>query len=599
MEQQINKRTNKQVDKPSKNSSNIGLFIVVGVIDFILIIGVGVGVYFWQEGQKNELSMEVNILQNQITALQKQMSDLQGPKTQIPKPSPELPTDTPVNPPEELEKEPPIVKISGEIMWNLPQEIPSLKFFKESGYREDGAKYYKVGEFTGGYPKKGDVILVSAWYEGPAFYPGFYRFVKDEETGEIILLEKYSDELYQEDGLDRERFSIDKTYTIPSLEFPDTLSGSELRQILKLDKGVNEFFKLQGLKKVFADKNLGDVYTTDGYPLSFSNIFSRHGFYIKAPDGTVVIYSLEIDFIGEDMVPEITWDDGTKNTDEYVSTDLTGCGSSNYISVISKEDVDWSKDLKPAGMNSKGDIIYELKDQNHPLIKDFYENEYITIEGEKLSYEEFLAGRPLFFWVDPFERLIKFQSNKFLPPVECAKPVIYLYPEKTQEISVKIEPKGGLTYSEPNYGIGWVVKADVEGNITDLRSGKIYPYLFWEGRGAIYEQPRKGFVVKREGVHNFLLEKLEKLGLNKKETADFLEFWESKMKSSPYYFITFLGDREMEKIAPLTIDPKPDTVIRILMDFSPLDKPIETEGYEIKTPQRDGFTVVEWGGVLR
>ncbi|MBU4348141.1 hypothetical protein KJ671_01375 [Patescibacteria group bacterium] len=55
----------------------------------------------------------------------------------------------------------------------------------------------------------------------------------------------------------------------------------------------------------------------------------------------------------------------------------------------------------------------------------------------------------------------------------------------------------------------------------------------------------------------------------------------------------------MEQIAPLDINPKPDTVIRVLMDFSPLDKMADFEGFEIKTPERKGFTVVEWGGVLR
>jgi hypothetical protein len=55
----------------------------------------------------------------------------------------------------------------------------------------------------------------------------------------------------------------------------------------------------------------------------------------------------------------------------------------------------------------------------------------------------------------------------------------------------------------------------------------------------------------------------------------------------------------MNKIAPLTITPKPDTVIRILMDFTPLKQPIRVDDYEIKTPTREGYTVVEWGGVLR
>lgn len=71
------------------------------------------------------------------------------------------------------------------------------------------------------------------------------------------------------------------------------------------------------------------------------------------------------------------------------------------------------------------------------------------------------------------------------------------------------------------------------------------------------------------------------------------------MQEKPYYFVTFLGNRDMNILAPLTIEPKPDTMIRVLMDFTPLDKPIKVKEYEIVTPKREGFTVVEWGGVIR
>jgi hypothetical protein len=182
---------------------------------------------------------------------------------------------------------------------------------------------------------------------------------------------------------------------------------------------------------------------------------------------------------------------------------------------------------------------------------------------------------------------------------ECGKPVIYLYPTKTTNVSVKVEPKGGLSKSEPSYNNGWNVIATPDGQLTEIKTGNKYPYLFWEGRGGIYETPKKGFVVKSQNLHNFLIEKLAKLGLNEIETRDFIDFWEPRMVGAPYFFVTFLSNKEMDNLAPLTISPKPDSVIRILMDFSPLQKPISVEGYEIKTPARNGFTVVEWGGVLK
>ncbi len=201
--------------------------------------------------------------------------------------------------------------------------------------------------------------------------------------------------------------------------------------------------------------------------------------------------------------------------------------------------------------------------------------------------------------IDPFDRIIKFTSMEFIPAAECGKPVIYLYPEKTSKIDVKVYPKGGFTFTEPEYNDGWKVMATPKGELTEISSNKKYPYLFWEGRGGIYKTPKRGFITETKNLNKFLTDKLTELGLNQKEIADFLEFWEPKMQEKPYYFVTFLGNKEMDSIAPLEINPKPDTTIRVLMDYIPLDKPIEVEGYKIKTPERKGFTVVEWGGVLK
>jgi hypothetical protein len=35
------------------------------------------------------------------------------------------------------------------------------------------------------------------------------------------------------------------------------------------------------------------------------------------------------------------------------------------------------------------------------------------------------------------------------------------------------------------------------------------------------------------------------------------------------------------------------------MDYKELQTPIDVTGFSIRTPERKGFTVVEWGGVLK
>ena len=49
---------------------------------------------------------------------------------------------------------------------------------------------------------------------------------------------------------------------------------------------------------------------------------------------------------------------------------------------------------------------------------------------------------------------------------------------------------------------------------------------------------------------------------------------------------------------PLSINPNPDTLIRVLMTYKGLNKPINVEEQKLDTPKRNGFVVVEWGGTM-
>ncbi len=507
------------------------------------------------------------------------------------------------------ENEAPPITSTSQVQWGGPTPVTPIDIFKTTTGTEEqkeyynniknATKYYNVGSFIASDYKDGNIIRVTMPGDMAGDY--IYRFVN--QSGKITLLTKHSTELYNEDYLDRNKFLIDDTTVLSDLIFPEKITYKSSNFSLEgsrygnFETFFNDRYVPADLTLAFVDAKLGNVYMDIPGEKDTEGHIKQNGFYLKAPDGTLRTYSLDINFYDKNhSLPQITWNDGTANTAEYVNTDRGGCGSMNYASVVyglSKNN------LIAIGKTADGDAVYALKDSNSPLLKemDKYNNE--SGAGAKISYEKFVQSRPLFFWFDSFGRLIKFQKSEFLPVAECGKPVIYLYPEKTTNVSVRITPKGGLTKTEPEYGDGWNVIATPEGQLTEMQTGKTYPYLFWEGRGGIYTTPEKGFVIARENVHSFLLEKLTALGLNQKEQADFIEFWEPRMTGAPYFFVTFLGNKAMDAIAPLTIVPKPDSVIRILMDFLPLRKPTAVEGYDIKTPKRTGFTVVEWGGVLR
>ena len=53
---------------------------------------------------------------------------------------------------------------------------------------------------------------------------------------------------------------------------------------------------------------------------------------------------------------------------------------------------------------------------------------------------------------------------------------------------------------------------------------------------------------------------------------------------------------EINSIMPLEFSIEPDSLIRVLMEYKPLDKYMEVKEQQLMTPERTGFVVVEWGG---
>jgi hypothetical protein len=175
------------------------------------------------------------------------------------------------------------------------------------------------------------------------------------------------------------------------------------------------------------------------------------------------------------------------------------------------------------------------------------------------------------------------------------KPVIYLYPETATEVDVKLDYAGKLTCTYPKYQNGWNVIAEPDGTLKDVKTGKEYSYLFWEGESKVKYDLSKGYVVKGEDTAEFLQEKLAQIGLLPKEYNEFIVYWLPEMEDNPYNLITFQNEVYTNS-AVLTVNPKPDSVLRVFMAYKELERPIKIESPEITPFERIGFTVVEWGG---
>lgn len=177
-----------------------------------------------------------------------------------------------------------------------------------------------------------------------------------------------------------------------------------------------------------------------------------------------------------------------------------------------------------------------------------------------------------------------------------AKPIIYLYPLKEVDLTVKLRYPQKITCSYPEYENGWSVIAKPDGNLIETKSGRKLYSLYWEGKGTVKSNIKEGFVVKGEDSAKFLEEKLEILGLNDREAEEFIIYWLPKLESNKYNYIRFATLEEINEYMPLEFSVKPDSLIRILMQFKGLEKPVEVKEQKLHTPQRTGFVAVEWGG---
>jgi len=179
------------------------------------------------------------------------------------------------------------------------------------------------------------------------------------------------------------------------------------------------------------------------------------------------------------------------------------------------------------------------------------------------------------------------------------KPVIYLYPQKVEKVKVELDYHGEIIADYPAYDYsikGWEVTAYPDGKIINS-DGEEYSYLFWEGKQAEktnYDMST-GFVVKGENTREFLQDTLSKMGLTPKEYNEFIVFWYPKMKNNKYNLIHF-ADSEYTDTAPLTVIPAPDSMLRVFMVYKPLKEEIKVNPQEVKSFNRTGFSVIEWGG---
>ena len=153
-----------------------------------------------------------------------------------------------------------------------------------------------------------------------------------------------------------------------------------------------------------------------------------------------------------------------------------------------------------------------------------------------------------------------------------------------------------ITVSYPKYNNSWDVTAYPNGKLIDNQTHRELYGLYWEGKNYSSKFTNEGFVVKGEDTIKFLEEKLSVLGLTERESNEFIIYWLPKLENNKYNYIRFEDINTINSYMPLEVTPTTDTMIRVYMNYMPLDKYVSVKEQRLESVTRKGFTFVEWGG---
>lgn len=495
------------------------------------------------------------------------------------------------------------ITVNGNTYYAKPVEIKDLILFKEEECSEtegctngifNSTKSFLVGKTkdgkdiiahrTTGNVDSVDIIVIKNGGDYEVAFPT--NFTKDYSYYEA------KPNLKTSSSTSLSELSADATITIK--EQPLKTNGSlQLAFLSYDDKGTlqnkapekgTKLITKNSLDYYVGEKDKG-AYTIKSVTAYFGNLFS----YNYSLDG-------ELSKSGSKAAEAIKWSKGDQSTSTYY-TGGQGCGTgSSYVAgKVTKAD------LSEVGKTPGGQTVYQLAN-NQPIVTELYEKDYAKENAlddyKNLTLQQFVDKHSYFLIENGLGDFMVYISDKAAPKGGCAKPVVYLYPQKATTVSVSVG--ANVTISDPFYpNGGWKnVLAQPNGSLT--YQGKQFGSLFWEGQGnGAYPDITSGTVVARDKAIATITDQLKQQGLQGREINDFVSFWEPNLPNTPFIRLSWLSTRQLNELAPLTVTPKPDTTIRVFLDFEGLQKPVSMPAQTFKTPKRNGFTVVEWGGLAR
>lgn len=311
-----------------------------------------------------------------------------------------------------------------QVYWFEREAIADLGFIVavEEKNRNKFVNYYNVGRVISEGEYKDNALILVEYYPDSGYTSDrcFYRLIqkldKEKREYEYIFLSSYYTALDDNDMLSEEDKNIlqqmrnagiifDDDLKIADLEFPEIVSIEGSEYGLKLNEfslGSGVFFDDFNCKPVFVHPHSGSFYSCLENSLNPDGYKFPQNLFLKSFDGTRVLYNLDSDFLNQYEPRMSIWNQS--------------------YAVIPDRTIE-EKEIESIGKNEFGETLYAFRDENNPILKDYFEMKQPKIEvllnmldapeewidlSEQSEYYDLFQNNEVYTWDD----LVKIEGEK-------------------------------------------------------------------------------------------------------------------------------------------------------------------------------------------
>lgn len=368
-------------------------------------------------------------------------------------------------------------------------------------------------------------------------------------------------------------------------EYSLTTNTAEKIDLAKLDPLSSE------PKKPISTLSSG-IYLAGNVTTSESTLGNLGGHYEQVMDNVYVVNVVDNDVISLDV---------TNGFIQTIAVKPTSYFGQAAVSSFSQNSADSSGGIKGKSQEQLQLQTFTIKPTLAPVrneqqsgerCRDVVANSCNELLGTDYTPDQAASARGGNFENPEFGSCVKEQWS-VAQQAGCANSPLYLYGDKGAEFNVKV----GTAISNinapytPSAGFTGILNGD--GGVTV--DGGNFPSLDFDYYLAgKYAVPDKGVVIYRNEFDKKLTDYARKLGMNEKETYDFIKYIKSET-SSGKIFLSHFSNLVSKKLLPLYITPQPKSYTNIVFYVNDSgiisnNNPSQPDYEKIR---RDGFTAVE------